>query len=135
MQPTNVLLAFGPRLVFESLAAELESHEGIVPRISEATQLAELLVEVQQTQAEAVIISAATKADATGIRSHLFSVFPHLAVIVLPAAHNGSLLYKQKVVVERLEDLSIETLVTAIHRGERYWSPFSTSTRGPSYLA
>ena len=123
MAPTPVLLAFGPRLFYESLVRELGSHEQVVPWISEASELPDLLVEVQRTQAEAVIISTATKADAAGIRSDLFSEFPHLSLLVLSAEDEIAFLYKQEVVVRRIPSVSVDAILTALREGDTYWSP------------
>jgi DNA-binding NarL/FixJ family response regulator len=123
MVPTTVLLAFGPRLFYESLVSELESREDVVPLLSEASELPELLVEVRQTRADAVIVTAMTKADVAGVRSHLFSEFPHLSLIVLSAEDETASVLKQEVVVKKIRSVSVETILTALREGDRYWSP------------
>ena len=123
MQSTTVLLAFGPRLFYESLASELEPLKDTLPLISEASELPELLVEVQQTQADTVIISSVSQAAAAGIRSHLFAEFPHLSLIVLSTEDETAVVFRQEVVAKQIRSVSLETILTALREGERYWSP------------
>ena len=115
------MLALGPRLVYESLVHELESHDDIDAILSDATDGPELLLDVKHNQADCLIVSSDDIADIPGIYSHLFSEYPDLVVVVL-WDDDGAVLLKQEVVMQEIRPVSVDALVTALRGANTYWS-------------
>ena len=120
---TTVLLALGPRLFYESLIRELQSHSDIDAFVSESADGPDLLMEVHLSRADCVIMSTEKTADIPGIYSHLFSEFPELVVIVLSENDGRATVYRQEVVAEEIRSISVECVLTTLRGTNKYWSP------------
>ena len=109
----RVLLALEPDMFREILADTLEREEDI-ELVGEVDDPVDLLLAVEETQADVVLHSFPESGDLPAICTHLFAEHPDLRIIGL--SPDGELAYacQQKITVRPLAHAGIEDLLCEI---------------------
>jgi DNA-binding NarL/FixJ family response regulator len=111
----KVLLANRPETLRTSLATLLQQQSDIEV-VGTILDPIELLVAVEDTQADVVVVTLPDSGDMPGICSHLLYEYPQLLILALSSARTKACVYRQTIAVELLADISDEGLLTALRR-------------------
>jgi DNA-binding NarL/FixJ family response regulator len=83
----------------------------------------ELLMAVEDTQADVVVVTLPTSGEIPGICSHLFNEYPQLLILALAPDRTQAWLYQQVTAVEQLIDTSEEEILKAIRQAKGSITP------------
>jgi DNA-binding NarL/FixJ family response regulator len=84
----------------------------------------ELLVVVEDTQADVVVVTLPDSGAMPGICSHLLHEYPQLLILALSSDRTRACVYRQAITVEPLADMSDEGILMAVRRvraGSTLW--------------
>jgi len=74
----------------------------------------ELLVAVENTQADAVVVTLPDSGEMSGICSHLLYEYPQLLILALSSTHTRACVDRQAITIEQLSGTSDEEILTAM---------------------
>jgi DNA-binding NarL/FixJ family response regulator len=111
----KVLLANRPEALRISLATLLQQQSDIEV-VDTVLDLIGLLVAVEDTQADVVVVTLPDSGEIPGICSHLLYEYPQLLILALSSARTRACVYRQAITVEPLADISDEGILTAVRR-------------------
>jgi DNA-binding NarL/FixJ family response regulator len=111
----KVLLANRPEALRISLATLLQQQSDIEV-VDTVLDLIELLIAVEDTQADVVVVTLPDSGEIPGICSHLLYEYPQLLILALSSARTRACVYRQAITVEPLADISDEGILTAVRR-------------------
>jgi DNA-binding NarL/FixJ family response regulator len=111
----RVLLANRPETLRISLATLLEQQSDIEV-VDTVLDLKELLIAVEDTQADVVVLTLPDSGEIPGICSHLLYEYPQLLILALSSARDRACIYRQAITVELLADISDEGILAAVRR-------------------
>jgi DNA-binding NarL/FixJ family response regulator len=109
------LLANRPEALRISLATLLQQQSDIEV-VDTVLDLIGLLVAVEDTQADVVVVTLPDSGEIPGICSHLLYEYPQLLILALSSARTRACVYRQAITVEPLADISDEGILTAVRR-------------------
>jgi DNA-binding NarL/FixJ family response regulator len=109
------LLANRPETLRISLATLLEQQSDIEV-VDTVLDLKELLIAVEDTQADVVVLTLPDSGEIPGICSHLLYEYPQLLILALSSARDRACIYRQAITVELLADISDEGILAAVRR-------------------
>src|SRR5215471_6231170 len=115
--PVRVVLANRPRALRARLA-ELLQHQSDIEVAGTVLDPVKLLIAVEDTQADVVIVTLPDSGDMPGICSHLLHEYPQLLILALSSARTRACVYRQAITVEPLADVSDEGILTALRRAK-----------------
>ena len=113
----RVLLANRPRALRARLAKLLQRQSDIEV-VGTVLDPIELLVAVEDTQADVVVVTLPDSGEIPGICSHLLHEYPQLLILALSLACTGACVYRQTITVEQLSDTSDEGILTAVRKAQ-----------------
>jgi DNA-binding NarL/FixJ family response regulator len=111
----KVLLANGPEALRTSLATFLQQQSDIEV-VGTVLDPIELLVAVEDTQADVVVVTLPDTGEMPGICSHLLHEYPQLLILALSSDRTRACVYRQAITVEPLTDISDEGILAALRR-------------------
>ena len=111
----KVLLANGPEALRTSLATFLQQQSDI-EIVGTVLDPIELLVAVEDTQADVVVVTLPDTGEMPGICSHLLHEYPQLLILALSPDRTRACVYRQTITVEPLADISDEGILAALRR-------------------
>jgi len=111
----KVLLANGPDPL-RTFLAELLQPQNDVEVVGSVLEPIELLMAVEDTQADVVVVTLPDSGQIPGICSHLFDQYPHLLILALSSDNTKACVYQQVITGEELTDTSEENILTAIRK-------------------
>ena len=111
----KVLLANRPEALRTGLATLLQQQSDIEV-IGTVLDLIELLIAVEDTQADVVVVTLPDSGEMPGICSHLLHEYPQLLILALSSARTKACIYRQAIMVEPLADISDEGILSAVRR-------------------
>jgi DNA-binding NarL/FixJ family response regulator len=111
----RVLLANRPEALRISLATLLQQQSDIEV-VDTVLDLKELLIAVEDTQADVVVLTLPDSGEIPGICSHLLYEYPQLLILALSSARDRACIYRQAITVEPLVDISDEGILAAVRR-------------------
>jgi DNA-binding NarL/FixJ family response regulator len=111
----KVLLANGPDPL-RTFLVDLLQPQNDVEVVGSVLEPIELLMAVEDTQADVVVLTLPDSGQIPGICSHLFDQYPHLLILALSPDNTKACVYQQVIAVEELMDISEENLLTAIRK-------------------
>ena len=109
----RVLLANRPRALRARLARLLQRQSDIEV-VGTVLDPIKLLVAVEDTQADVVVVTLPDSGEIPGICSHLLHEYPQLLILALSLACTRACVYRQTITVEQLSDTSDEGILTAV---------------------
>jgi DNA-binding NarL/FixJ family response regulator len=118
----RVLLADIPHLLRASLERLLQHHRDIEV-VETVIDPVELLIAVEDTQADVVVVTLPDSGEMPGICSHLFAEYPQLLILALSSDRTRACIYKQVTAVEQLIDTSEEEILKAIRQAKANIAP------------
>ena len=111
----RVLLANRPEALRISLATLLQQQSDI--EVADTVlDLKELLIAVEDTQADVVVLTLPDSGEIPGICSHLLYEYPQLLILALSSARDRACIYRHAITVEPLADISDEGILAAVRR-------------------
>jgi DNA-binding NarL/FixJ family response regulator len=113
----KVLLADIPH-PFRATLEELLRHHSDVEVVGSVIGLVELLITVEDTQADVVVTTLPDSGEMPGICSHLLVEYPQLLILALSLGRTKACIYQQAIVVESLVDISEEEILKAIRKAK-----------------
>ena len=113
----KVLLANGPEALRTGLATMLQQQSDIEV-VGTVLDPIELLVAVEDTQADVVVVTLPDSGEMPGICSHLLQEYPQLLILALSSARTRACVYRQAITAEPLADVSDEGILTALRRAK-----------------
>ena len=111
----KVLLANEPGSVRETLE-ELLQHQSDVEVVGTVREPIEILLAVDETQAEVVVLTLPESGEIPGICTHLLTEYPRLLILALAADRESACLYRRGIVVEPLPNVSEDGILGVIRR-------------------
>src|SRR5215510_7046769 len=111
----KVLLANGPEALRTGLATMLEQQSDIEV-VGTVLDPIELLVAVEDTQADIVVVTLPDSGEMPGICSHLLHEYPQLLILALSPDRTRACIYRQAITVEPLADISDGGILTAVRQ-------------------
>jgi DNA-binding NarL/FixJ family response regulator len=78
----------------------------------------ELLIAVEDTQADVVVVTLPNSGEMPGICSHLFNEYPQLLILALLPDRTRAWIYQQVTAVEQLINTSEEEILKAIRKAK-----------------
>jgi DNA-binding NarL/FixJ family response regulator len=115
--PVRVLLANRPQALRTHLAQllQLQSDIEVVGTVLDPI---ELLIAVEDTQADVVVVTLPDSGDIPSICSHLLYEYPQLLILALSSARIRACVYKRAMTVEQLSNTSDEEILTAVRKAK-----------------
>ena len=113
----KVLLANGPEALRTGLATILQQQSDI-ELVGTVVDPIGLLIDVEDTQADVVVVTLSDSGEMPGICSHLFHEYPQLVILALSSARTRACVYRQTITVEPLADISDEGILRALRRAK-----------------
>jgi len=114
-QRMRVLLANGPEELRTYLEALLQQQSD-VEVVGQIQDPIELIMAVEDTQADMVIVTLPESGEMPGICSHLLYEYPQLLILALSSDRTKACVYRQIIRTEQLPDTSDEGLLRAIRQ-------------------
>jgi DNA-binding NarL/FixJ family response regulator len=111
----KVLLANRPEALRTVLVTLLQSQDDIEV-VGLILDPVELLVAVEDTHADVVVLTLPDSGEMPGICSHLLHEYPQLLILALSSDRTRAYVYRQAITVEPLVDMSDESILTAVRR-------------------
>ena len=111
----KILLANGPEALRAGLATFLQQQSDIEV-VGTVLDPIELLVAVEDTQADVVVMTLPDTGEMPGICSHLLHEYPQLLILALSPDRTRACVYRQAITVELLADISDEGILAALRR-------------------
>ena len=111
----RVLLANRPEALRISLATLLQQQSDIEV-VDTALDFIDILIAVEDTQADVVVLTLPDSGEIPGICSHLFYEYPQLLILALSSARDRAYIYRQAITAEPLADISDEGILAAVRR-------------------
>ena len=111
----KILLANGPEALRAGLATFLQQQSDIEV-VGTVLDPIELLVAVEDTQADVVVTTLPDTGEMPGICSHLLHEYPQLLILALSPDRTRACVYRQAIMVEPLADISDEGILAALRR-------------------
>ncbi|ETX03459.1 response regulator transcription factor [Candidatus Entotheonella palauensis] len=115
MRAVKVLLANQPLAARQFLEA-IFRQQSDVQLVGTVLDPIELLIEVEHTEADVVVITLPDSGDIPGICSHLLHQYPQLLILALSADCQRACTYQQVIATEPLAVASEENILLAIRR-------------------
>jgi len=112
-QPVKVVLATRSHVLRRYLE-ELLQHQSDVEVIGTVLDPVKLLMTVEDTQADVVIVTLPSSGKMPGICSHLLYEYSQLLILALSSDRTKARVYRQVITVEHLADTSDEGILLAI---------------------
>jgi DNA-binding NarL/FixJ family response regulator len=112
-QRIKVLLANEPQTLRTRIEALLQNHSD-VEAIGTVLDPIELLLAVEENQADVVVVTLPDSGEMPGICSHLLHEYPQLLILALSSDRHRACVYRQVMTVADLPDTSDEALLRAI---------------------
>jgi DNA-binding NarL/FixJ family response regulator len=109
----NILMMNVPDEIRTALK-ELIQSQGNMKMVGEASDPIHLLLTVNDTQADVVIMGDTPSDRVPGICTHLLAEYPDLLVLTLSTQQQRAFLYQRKITRDELLDASPEGLITKI---------------------
>ncbi len=109
----RVLLALDSPLLRETLA-DLLAREGDIEVVGQVDDPVDLLLAVEETEADVVLHTFRDSPELPGICSHLFAEFPHVLVIGLSPDASSAFACRQTVTVKPLAGVGIDDVLAEI---------------------
>ena len=115
--PVRVLLANRPRALRTRLAGlfQLQSDIEVVGTVLDPI---ELLMAVEDTQADVVVMTLPDSREVPGICSHLLYEYPRLLILALSSTRTRACVYRQVITVEQLSYTSDEEILVAVRKAK-----------------
>jgi DNA-binding NarL/FixJ family response regulator len=115
--PIRVLLANRSRALRTRLAKllQLQSDIEVVGTVLDPI---ELLVAVEDTQADVVVVTLPDSREMPGVCSHLLYEYPQLLILALSLNRTKACVYRQAITVEQLSNTSDEELLIAVRKAK-----------------
>jgi len=113
--PVRVVLANRP-CALRARLAELLQHQSDIEVAGTGLDPVKLLIAVEDTQADVVVVTLPDSGDMPGICSHLFHEYPQLLILALSSARTRACVYRQAITVEHLADTSDAGILSAVRR-------------------
>lgn len=113
--PLRVLLANEP-CVWRTYLGELLRRHSDVEVVKTGSDPIQLLMMVEDTQADVVVVTLPDSGTMPGICSHLLHEYPQLVILALTANRTRGHVYRQIIAAEQLADISDEGIVMAIRQ-------------------
>ena len=117
MGKVRVLLANKPRMLRELLRSLIQ-RQADMEVMGEVLDPVELLLAVDETQADVVVVDLPESGEEPGICSHLLAEYPQLLVLALSPGRDRAILYRQSIIKEELSKLSDDEILEAIRKTE-----------------
>ena len=117
MGKVRVLLANKPRMLRELLRSLIQ-RQADMEVMGEVLDPVELLLAVDETQADVVVVDLPESGEEPGICSHLLAEYPQLLVLALSPGRDRAILYRQSIIKEELSKLSEDEILEAIRKTE-----------------
>jgi DNA-binding NarL/FixJ family response regulator len=111
----RVLLANEPQRVRDAFKEFLQCQSG-VKVVGTVLDPVELLLAVNEVQADVVVLTLPESGEMPGICTHLLTEYPHLLIAALSSNRQSACLYRQEIVSEPLPNTSDEDILMAIRR-------------------
>jgi DNA-binding NarL/FixJ family response regulator len=111
----KVLFANGPEALRTGLATLLQQQSDIEV-VGTVLDPIELLVAVEDTQADVVVVTLPDTGEMPGICSHLLHEYPQLLILALSSDRTRACVYRQAITVEPLTDISDEGILAVLRR-------------------
>ena len=111
----KVLLANSPRMLRESLK-ELIQRQDDMEVVGEVLDPLEVLLSVNEYDADVVVVSLPETLEDPGICSHLLVEYPRLVILALSAGCEEAVLYSQCIRREALSGTSSDEILSAIRK-------------------
>lgn len=117
--PVKVLLANEPRTWRTHLGELLRRHSDVEVVRADSDPI-QLLIMVEDTQADVVVMTLPDSGTMPGICSHLLHEYPQLVILALTANRTRGHVYRQIIAAEQLADTSDEGIVMAIRQAKAH---------------
>lgn len=114
-KPARVLLTIGQDARRLQLRRLLENQQDIIVVAEEFDPL-RILVAVAETMADVVILDLPDGVTDPGICSHLLAEFPQLVVLALSLKQDELIVYKNKIVKERISSPADKEILSIIRQ-------------------
>jgi DNA-binding NarL/FixJ family response regulator len=111
--PVRVLLANEPCALRTHLE-ELFQHHSDVEVLRTGSDPTQLLMMIEDTQADVVVMTSPDSGAMPGRCRHLLHEYPQLVILALTANRTRRQVYRQIIAAEQLADTSEESIVMAI---------------------
>src|ERR1041385_2665144 len=111
----KVLVANRPEALRTGVATFLQQQSDIEV-VGTVVDPVELLVAVEDTQADVVVVTLPDTGEMPGICSHLLHEYPQLLILALSPDRTRACLYRKAITVEPLADISDEGILAALRR-------------------
>ena len=118
----KVLLADIPH-VLRAYLEELLQHHSDVEMSGTVSDPVELLIAVEDTQADVVVVRLPDSEEMPSICSHLLAEYPQLLILALSPDSTRACVYRQVTVVEPLINTSEEEILKAIRKAKANNAP------------
>lgn len=113
LMPIRVLLALESPMLCETLADLLARQEGIEV-VGHASEPLDLLVAVEKSEADVVLLTFPEFPNLPGVCSHLFAEFPELVVLGVSPDGQYACTCRQEVRVKPLEGAGLDDVLAEI---------------------
>ena len=118
----KVLLANRPKILRELLSGLIQ-RQFDMEVVGEELDPVELLLAVDETRANVVVLDLLDSGEEPGICSHLLAEYPQLLVLALSSERERAVLCRQIIHKETLSNASDDEILAAIRRAERDVAP------------
>jgi len=104
--------------MLRELLRSLIQRQADMEVMGEVLDPVELLLAVDETQADVVVVDLPESGEEPGICSHLLAEYPQLLVLALSPGRDRAILYRQSIIKEELSKLSEDEILEAIRKTE-----------------
>lgn len=113
----KVLLANRPHALRIWLE-ELLQHQSDIEVVGTILDPIELLIAIEDTQADVAVVDLPDSGEMPGICSHVFHEYPQLLILALSADRMRACVYRQVITEAQLPNTSDEEVLTAIRQAK-----------------
>ena len=95
---------------------ELLQHQNDIEVVGTVLDPIELLIAIEDTQADVAVVDLPDSGEMPGICSHLFHEYPQILILALSSDRMKACVYRQVITIEHMPNVSDEAILTAIRQ-------------------